>query len=58
MDEFDIEWNIMAENGLCDGIYGAEYQRVKKEWNQYGKQYASLPLGMSIRGFIYWRANI
>ena len=36
-DDFDQAWARLAELGQCDGPGGAEYRRVRSEWEQAGQ---------------------
>ena len=31
-DQFDEEWKYAEEHGYCDGLGGAEYNRVRAAW--------------------------
>jgi len=42
MNTFDVVWETLAESGGCDAIGGAEYQRLRKEWQVSGKRLACL----------------
>ncbi len=35
-DMFDDWWITLAEQGMCDGFGGAEYERVRREWADAG----------------------
>lgn len=37
MDHFDRVWDWLAYRGLADGRGGAEYRRVRAEWEREGK---------------------
>lgn len=48
---FDTTWKKLADQGKCDGHGGAEYQRVRREYN-------SNPVpDHQLEDFIYKRAN-
>ena len=51
MDDFDTVWTACAEESICDGFGGSEYQRVRHEWHLAGRPH-------DIRAFIELRANV
>lgn len=51
LELFDAWWVYAAEQGFCDEMGGAEYDRVRSEWINAGMPY-------NMWGFIYWRANV
>lgn len=34
---FDVWYELLAQKGQCDSPGGAEYQRVRREWQEAGK---------------------
>lgn len=50
-DIFDRAYARLAEKGTCDGAGGAEYTRVRREWEAMGR-----PAG--VEHFIAVRANV
>lgn len=41
MDTFDKAWCHLADLGACDGMGGAEYVRLKAEWEAVGYMLAA-----------------
>jgi hypothetical protein len=48
--EFEVWWDVNAQQGWCDDRPGAEYRRVKSEWIAAGKP-------ANVTAFIRLRAN-
>ena len=48
---FNWQWALLSEQGHCDGLYGAEWQRVLAEWIATGRSDGP-------KTFILERANI
>lgn len=48
---FDSAWADCENEGCCDGMGGAEYRRVRREWYRAGR-----PVGIAC--FIAARSNI
>ena len=33
MDDFDVCWDVLAEQGMCDARGSMEYQRIRDRWD-------------------------